>query len=64
MGPRDYNIYSNSQLPSVADMNDVPLKVSGNRVLRFGDIGNAEDSSAIQYNVVRVDGQKSVYLPI
>ena len=64
VGPRDYNIYSNSQLPSVADMNDVPLKASGNRVLRFGDIGNAEDSSAIQYNVVRVDGQKSVYLPI
>ncbi len=64
VGPRDYNIYSNSQLPSVAEMNDVPLKATGNRVLRFGDIGHAEDASAIQYNVVRVDGQKSVYLPI
>ncbi len=64
VGPRDYNIYSNSQLPTVSDMNDVPLKAIGNRVLRFGDIGHAEDSSAIQYNVVRVDGQKSVYLPI
>ena len=64
VGPRDYNIYSNSQLPTVSDMNEVPLKAIGNRVLRFGDIGHAEDSSAIQYNVVRVDGQKSVYLPI
>ena len=45
-------------------MNDVPLKAIGNGVLRFGDIGHAEDSSAIQYNIVRVDGQKSVYLPI
>ena len=45
-------------------MNDVPLKAIGNSVLRFGDIGHAEDSSAIQYNIVRVDGQKSVYLPI
>ena len=45
-------------------MNDVPLKAIGNNVLRFGDIGHAEDSSAIQYNIVRVDGQKSVYLPI
>ena len=44
-------------------MNDVPLKAIGNNVLRFGDIGHAEDSSAIQYNIVRVDGQKSVYLP-
>ena len=64
IGPRDYNIYSNSQLPDVAKMNDVPLKAIGNGVLRFADIGHAEDSSAIQYNIVRVDGQKSVYLPI
>src|SRR5271157_1433418 len=64
IGPLDYNIYSNSQLPNVAEMNDVPLKAIGNNVLRFGDIGHAEDSSALQYNVVRVDGQKSVYLPI
>src|ERR1700734_3956086 len=64
IGPLDYNIYSNSQLPNIAEMNDVPLKAIGNSVLRFGDIGHAEDSSAIQYNIVRVDGQKSVYLPI
>jgi len=64
IGPFDYNIYSNSQLPNVREMNDVPLKAIGNGVLRFGDIGHAEDSSAIQYNIVRVDGQKSVYLPI
>ncbi len=64
IGPRDYNIYSNSQLPNTKEMNDVPLKAIGNSVLRFGDVGHAEDSSAIQYNIVRVDGQKSVYLPI
>ena len=64
IGPLDYNIYSNSQLPNVREMNDVPLKAIGNNVLRFGDIGHAEDSSALQYNIVRVDGQKSVYLPI
>ena len=64
IGPLDYNIYSNSQLPNTKEMNDVPLKAIGNNVLRFGDIGHAEDASAIQYNIVRVDGQKSVYLPI
>ena len=64
IGPLDYNIYSNSQLPNIREMNDVPLKAIGNNVLRFGDIGHAEDSSALQYNIVRVDGQKSVYLPI
>ena len=64
IGNLDYNIYSNSQLPDVKQMNEVPLKAIGNNVLRFGDIGHAEDSSAIQYNIVRVNGQKSVYLPI
>jgi hydrophobic/amphiphilic exporter-1 (mainly G- bacteria), HAE1 family len=64
IGPLDYNIYSNSQLPNITEMNEVPLKAIGNNVLRFGDIGHAEDASAIQYNIVRVDGQKSVYLPI
>src|ERR1700684_2272298 len=37
IGPRDYNIYSNSQLPDIQAMNDVPLKAIGNSVLRFGD---------------------------
>src|SRR5271167_3855969 len=64
IGPRDYNIYSNSQLLNTAAMNAVPLKAIGNNVLRFADVGHAEDASAIQYNIVRVDGQKSVYLPI
>ena len=64
IGPRDYNIYSNSQFPNTREMNDVPLKAIGNGVLRFADVGHAEDSAAIQYNIVRVDGQKSVYLPI
>ena len=64
IGPRDYNIYSNAQLPNVQAMNDMPLKAIGNGVLRFADIGRAEDSAAIQYNIVRVDGQKSVYLSI
>jgi hydrophobic/amphiphilic exporter-1 (mainly G- bacteria), HAE1 family len=64
IGRRDYNIYSNSQLSDTTEMNDVPLKAIGNSVLRFADVGYAADSSAIQYNIVRVDGQKSVYLPI
>ena len=29
-----------------------------------GDVGKAEDGSQIQYNVVRINGQPSVYLPV
>src|ERR1022692_1619674 len=64
IGPKDYNIYTNSQLPTVAEINLLPLKSKGNGELMVADVGHAEDAAAIQTNIVRVDGQKSVYLPI
>src|SRR5208283_3781881 len=36
----------------------------GNSVVTVGDIGQAKDASQIQTNIVRVDGQPSIYLPI
>ncbi|MCU1300948.1 MAG: acriflavin resistance protein [Candidatus Sulfotelmatobacter sp.] len=64
IGPQDYNIYTNSQLPSTAEINRLPLKSEGNAELMVADVGHAEDAAAIQTNIVRVDGQRSVYLPI
>lgn len=64
VGPKDYNIYTNSQLPTTEEINRLPLKAEGNSVLMVADVGHAQDAAAIQTNVVRVDGQKSVYLPI
>jgi HAE1 family hydrophobic/amphiphilic exporter-1 len=64
IGPKDYNIYTNSQLPTTAEINRLPLKSEGNSELMVADVGHAQDAAAIQTNIVRVDGQKSVYLPI
>src|ERR1700731_5291513 len=64
IGPKDYNIYTNSQLPTTAEINRLPLKSGGKGGLMVADVGHAEDSAAIQTNIVRVDGQRSVYLPI
>ncbi len=64
IGPYDYNIYTNSQIEDVADLNHVPIKTVGNSYVTVGDVGSAEDAQTIQTNVVRVDGQRSVYLPI
>ena len=30
----------------------------------MGDVGEAKDASQLQYNIVRIDGQKSAYIPI
>ncbi|MGO9648832.1 MAG: efflux RND transporter permease subunit [Terriglobales bacterium] len=64
IGPKDYNIYTNSQLPTTDEINRLPLKSEGNAELMVADVGHAEDAAAIQTNIVRVDGQRSVYLPI
>ena len=64
IGPQDYNIYADSQMPTVKDIDRLPLRTVGNGQLLISDIGYAKDDSAIQTNMVRVDGQHSVYLPI
>jgi len=64
IGPRDYYVYSNSLVKNVADLDSVPLKTVGTSWVSVGDVGKAEDSSQLQYNIVRIDGQKSAYIPI
>jgi multidrug efflux pump subunit AcrB len=64
IGPYDYNLYANSQVNSMNDINQLPLKTVGNASVLVADVGKAEDASQIQYNIVRVDGQPSVYLPV
>src|SRR5689334_11016718 len=64
LGSLDYNIYTNSQLDTIADINQLPVKTVGQAPVRVGDIGYAKDAQQIQTNIVRVDGQRSVYVPV
>jgi HAE1 family hydrophobic/amphiphilic exporter-1 len=64
MGPYDYYVYSNSLVNKVDELNSVPIKTQGARWVSVADVGEAKDANQIQYNVVRVEGQRSVYLPI
>jgi HAE1 family hydrophobic/amphiphilic exporter-1 len=64
IGPFDYNLYSNSQASAASAINSMPLKSVGQSSVLVGDVGKAVDAQAIQTNIVRVDGQPSVYLPI
>ncbi len=64
IGPIDYNLYTNSQLPNTDEINHLPLKTVGSASVLVQDVGKAMDAHEIQTNVVRVDGQPSVYLPI
>lgn len=64
MGPFDYYVYSNSLVDNMDQLSKVPLKTVGTSWVTVNDVGKAEDANQIQYNLVRVDGQRSVYLPI
>ncbi|MDD4916042.1 MAG: efflux RND transporter permease subunit [Methylococcales bacterium] len=64
VGNSTYSLYTNSQLPTMEAINDLPVKTDGQNSVMVADIGHAADATAIQTNVVRVDGQHSVYVPI
>jgi hydrophobic/amphiphilic exporter-1 (mainly G- bacteria), HAE1 family len=64
IGPFDYTIFTNSQFRTIPDINSIPLKTVGRSTVTVGDVGHAEDSHQIQNNIVTVDGQPSVYLPV
>src|SRR5579863_9239760 len=64
IGPLDYNLYTNAQVPNAEALNQVPLKTEGQKSVFISDVGRAVDGSYLQYNIVRVNGQRSVYVPI
>ena len=64
IGDFDYNVYSNSIVSLVKEMNDFPVKVMNGVPIYLKDVGTAADSTAVQVNIVRVNGRRSVYVPI
>jgi multidrug efflux pump subunit AcrB len=64
IGPFDYYVYSNSLVNNMSQLGQLPVKTDGTSWVSVNDVGSAVDGNQIQYNMVRVDGQRSVYLPI
>jgi CzcA family heavy metal efflux pump len=64
-GNLDYNVFTNNQFKTVEPINDVIVKLDGlGNPVRVRDLGVVSDSSDIQTNIVRTDGQRSVYLRV
>lgn len=65
IGSLDYFVDSNSMIPDPSRIDTVPVRVAAGQAPVFvGDVAHAEDAAQIQQNVVRIDGERSVYLPI
>jgi len=64
LGGSDYQVHPINTLPTTEDIDNVPIAVRDGRPIFIRDVGYAKDDSAIQYNIVRVNGDRSVYCPL
>src|SRR6185369_2599918 len=65
-GDRDYNIFSNTQLDRARPLNDVVIRTgaAGAAPVRVSDVARVQDGTADQSEVVRINGQRGVYLRV
>ena len=64
IGDTDYQIISNAMPERVADLNDVPVKITDDAVVFMRDIGEVKDTHQIQGNIVRINQGRMAYIPI
>lgn len=64
IGDLDFPIYSNSQFTDLEGVAQLPIRMNGQAPVRIKDVADVRDAAQIQYNMVRVDGQPSVYQPV
>jgi hypothetical protein len=50
-------------LDNMKELGEVPVKVNRHSWVTVNDVGKAEDAHGIQTNIVRIDGQRSAYIP-
>ena len=64
IGMTDYQIHPRNTLPTPKEIEAVPIAVRESRQIFIRDVGYVKDDAAIQYNIVRVNGKRSVYCPL
>jgi hydrophobe/amphiphile efflux-1 (HAE1) family protein len=64
LGTFDYNVFTNNQFSVVAPMEDIVVRRTGTTPIRLRDVGSVADSAETQVSIVRVDGQRAVYLRV
>ncbi|MEB0249978.1 efflux RND transporter permease subunit, partial [Mucilaginibacter sp. 5B2] len=64
IGPLNYSVNANGMLPKVDDFNNIIIKMKDGAPIYLHDVGYAKDASAIQTNIVHINGKRQVYIPI
>ncbi len=64
IGNIEYTVRTNSMAPSIAALNDIPIKYVDGATVFVRDVGQVRDGWAVQQNVVREDGKEAVLLSV
>jgi hydrophobe/amphiphile efflux-1 (HAE1) family protein len=64
LGQFDYNVFTNNQFAVVEPMEDIVVRRTAGTPIRVRDVGQVADSWETQQSVVRVNGDRAVYLRV
>src|SRR5260370_20421972 len=64
IGKTQYTVLTNAMPKTIAELNNIPVKVVNGATVFVKDVGQVRDGSAVQQNIVREDGRRSVLLSV
>jgi multidrug efflux pump subunit AcrB len=64
LGAQEYRVSLNSSPDALAALNDLPVKVVNGATVYLRDVAHVRDGFAVQTNIVRQDGRRSVLLTV
>jgi multidrug efflux pump subunit AcrB len=64
IGDTQYTVRTNAMPLSIADLNDIPIKYVSGQTVFLRDVGQVHDGWAVQQNIVRNEGRRSVLLSV
>lgn len=62
IGRYEYDVETNGSPRTTAELNDLPIRTSGNTVIYIRDVAHVRDGFPPQTNIVRVNGQRAVMM--
>jgi multidrug efflux pump subunit AcrB len=64
IGDTQYTVRTNATPATIGDLNNIPVRFTDGATVFLKDIGQVHDGWAVQQNVVREDGRRSVLLSV
>jgi multidrug efflux pump subunit AcrB len=64
IGEKQYTVLTNAMPTTIEALNNIPVKFAKGATVFIKDIGQVRDASAVQQNIVRQNGERSVLLSV